>query len=78
MAEVRIVDFIRQNMCVFKTLESIGHVPVSKSLAYQIFCFFEKLPTDDPIMDRYANTAVNFNLDERTIMRAVKEMEKKI
>ena len=78
MGSKRVVDFIQENLCVFRTLTVIGHVPASKMNEYKVYLYFQTLEDIPSKMQRYADTAQHFNISEVAVMRAVKAMETKI
>jgi hypothetical protein len=78
MAKQRIIDFISENYCVYRTMMVKGHIPMSKITEYKIYCHYQELPIDMPKMEKYSNTAIKFNVSEIKVMRAVKSMEQNI
>lgn len=72
-----VAQFIEENIDDLKKLHKIGIVSCKLINSYSIYTYFKSLnPQDVPeIMSRYTFTAEAKNVSERSVMRAIKEME---
>lgn len=72
----KVADLIKKDMPVIIKLAKIGAVSPNLINAYNIYVFYESLSNEPSKMNRYTFTADSLRIDERTVMRAIKQMEK--
>lgn len=75
----KVADFISEHITVVRTLQKAGKVPVSVMSQFEIYNRFLALESTTPKrMDRYVKIADSLGINDRIVMRAVKEMESPI
>lgn len=72
-----IADFITENITTYNLLFFHGHIPPSILNYYRIYIKFLEMPISGK-MERVKELAVEMNLSEKTILRAIDKMEEEI
>lgn len=75
LAMKTVAQFIEENMDDLKKLHKIGIVSCNLITNYSIYSYFKSLNPQEEKMTRYTFTAEAMKVSERSVMRAVKEME---
>ena len=74
----RVADFIKKNIDVVKVFVKIGRMPLSVMNDYDIYLFYKSIDYEPAQMKRYGIVAKNFKVSEKTVQRAISDMEKNI
>lgn len=74
----RVIDVLEQNMSTIELLVKITKMPLSVISDYQMYVFFKSIDFEKRQMKKYAIVAAKFKVSQRTVIRAISEMNKKI
>jgi hypothetical protein len=74
----RVIDVLEQNMGTIELLVKITKMPLSIINDYQMYVFFKSIDFEKRQMKKYAIVAEKFKVSQRTVIRAINEMNKKI
>lgn len=70
---MNVYQLILENEYFFNRMVKLGKISLKTRMEMEIYAYFKN--TTGRRMIRYSKTSVEFGLSEKTIMRAVKEME---
>lgn len=76
MAKVKLGEYLKDNICVVKTLVKSGQMPTDILYHFQIYNFFESTKDIKSKMERYEFTAEQFKMPSRSVRHIVSKMEK--
>lgn len=74
----RVAEYIKSNIKVVQTFVKIGRMPLSVMNDYDIYLFYKSIDYEQSQMKKYSIVARHFKVSEKTVQRAISDMDKNI